>query len=290
MKKILHAVIVLLLFMACNKQKEAINKTDDIAIITTTFGELHVILYDETPKHKENFLKLAREGFYDSTTFHRIIEGFMIQGGDPNSKDENTMNDGQGGPGYTIDAEFNNKFIHKKGALSAARTGDVQNPEKKSSGSQFYIVQGRQVSSIELDQIMAQRNEMVHQEMIRDYVQATDQAELLETITGYIQNQQMNLVDSIITSITPMATEGFVPSTYTDEQRASYAELGGTPFLDGNYTIFGEVIRGLAVIDSVIIQNTNEMDRPLENITMTVTVETMDKTYIQNEYGYIYEQ
>jgi peptidyl-prolyl cis-trans isomerase B (cyclophilin B) len=137
---------------------------------------------------------------------------------------------------------------------------------------------------------MAQRNEMVHQEMIRDYVQATDQAELLETITGYIQNQQMNLVDSIITSITPMATEGFVPSTYTDEQRASYAELGGTPFLDGNYTIFGEVIRGLAVIDSVIIQNTNEMDRPLENITMTVTVETMDKTYIQNEYGYIYEQ
>jgi cyclophilin family peptidyl-prolyl cis-trans isomerase len=200
------------------------------------------------------------------------------------------MNDGQGGPGYTIDAEFNNKFIHKKGALSAARTGDVQNPEKKSSGSQFYIVQGRQVSSIELDQIMAQRNEMVRQEMIRDYVQATDQAELLETITGYIQNQQMNLVDSIITSITPMATEGFVPSTYTDEQRASYAELGGTPFLDGNYTIFGEVIRGLAVIDSVIVQNTNEMDRPLENITMTVTVETMNKTYIQNEYGYIYEQ
>lgn len=289
MKKILSIAVIVLVFISCSSEEDSASKTDDITIITTEFGEIHVVLYDETPLHKENFLKLAREGFYDSTTFHRIIEGFMIQGGDPNSKDDNEMNDGQGGPGYTTEAEFNNDFVHKKGALSAARLGDQQNPEKRSSGSQFYIVQGRPVASMELDQMQAQRNEFARQDMIRKYIQAPEQADLLEKLRGFMQAQLMDSVEASIAAIEPLATEGFIPSTYTDEQRANYAEIGGAPFLDGNYTVFGEVIRGLEIIDVIVAQESNEMDRPLEDISMTVRVETMDKTDIQTEYGYSYE-
>lgn len=114
MKKISLLLLLITVTLACNKSDESEPETDQIAIIRTDFGDMYVLLYDETPLHKENFLKLAKEGFYDSTTFHRVIEGFMIQGGDPNSKDDIPFNDGQGGPGYTIDAEFNSKFIHKK--------------------------------------------------------------------------------------------------------------------------------------------------------------------------------
>jgi len=289
MKNLLSIAVILCLFISCTKQQSDEKTTDDIAIITTEFGEIHVVLYDETPQHKENFLKLANEGFYDSTTFHRIIEGFMIQGGDPNSKDENEMSDGQGGPGYTIEAEFNTKFTHKKGALSAARMGDQQNPEKRSSGSQFYIVQGRPVESLELDQMQNQRNEFVRQDMIRKYVQDPDQLALLEKLRGFMQQQLVDSVEATISNIEPIATEGFVPTVYTDEQRALYADLGGAPFLDGNYTVFGEVIKGLEIIDQIVIQEANEMDRPLKDITMTVRIETMERTDIETMYEYSYE-
>ncbi len=289
MKKILSIAVILLVFISCSRQDDA-SKTDDIAIITTEYGEITVVLYDETPQHKDNFLKLAREGFYDSTTFHRIMEGFMIQGGDPNSKDDNTMNDGQGGPGYTLEAEFNNDFVHKKGALAAARLGDQQNPERRSSGSQFYIVQGRPVASIELDQMQAQRNEFARQDMIRKYVQAPEQAALLEKLRGFMQNQMVDSVEANIAAIEPIATEGFIPSTYTEEQRANYAEIGGAPFLDGNYTVFGEVIKGLEIVDQIVVQTADERDRPLEDITMSVRVETMDRSEIEAEYGYTYNQ
>lgn len=287
MKKYLLLSLFVMLFISCNREQDA-TKTDDIAIISTEFGEIHVVLYDETPQHKENFLKLAREGFYDSTTFHRVMEGFMIQGGDPNSKDENTMNDGQGGPGYTIEAEFNNNYVHTKGAIAAARLGDQANPEKRSSGSQFYIVQGRPVQSIELDQMQAQRNEFARQDMIRKYIQSPEQAELLEKLRGYMQLQQVDSVEAEIAKIEPIALEGFIPATYNEEQRAAYAEIGGAPFLDGNYTVFGEVVRGFEIIDSVVAQETDERDRPLADILMTVTVETMDKSEIEAEYGFTY--
>ena len=124
---------------------------DYVVTIKTSYGDMIAVLYDETPKHKENFVKLAREHFFDSTLFHRVIEGFMIQGGDPDSKNAQPGQPlGRGGPGYTIDAEFNPKFFHERGALSAARLGDQQNPTKASSGSQFYIVQGTIMSEEEL--------------------------------------------------------------------------------------------------------------------------------------------
>lgn len=288
MKKLLIFSLLFTFFVSCSKESDS-SKTDDIAIITTEFGELHVRLYDETPIHKENFLKLAREGFYDSTTFHRVIEGFMIQGGDPNSKDANPMNDGQGGPGYTIDAEFNDRFIHKKGAIAAARLGDQANPEKKSSGSQFYVVHGQPVPSIQLDQMQTQRNEFTRQDMIRQYVQSPENAELLEKLQSFYSQGNQDSVAAIIERVEPIATEGYVPFTYSEADRAVYAEQGGAPFLDGNYTVFGEIIRGLDIVDSIAVQETGPADRPAEDIQMTVRVETMDKSAIEAEYGISYE-
>lgn len=288
MKKYLLLSLTLVLFISCSREEDP-TQLDDIAIITTEFGEIHVVLYDETPQHKDNFLKLAREGFYDSTTFHRVMEGFMIQGGDPNSKDDITTNDGQGGPGYTIEAEFNNKLVHTKGALAAARLGDQANPEKRSSGSQFYIVQGRPVQSLELDQMQAQRNEFGKQDMIRKYIQAPEQADLLEKLRGFMSMQQVDSVEAYIAKIEPIALEGFIPATYTNDQRATYAELGGAPFLDGNYTVFGEVLRGLEIVDSVAVQETAAGDRPVSDITMTVRVVSMSKDDIEAEYSYSYQ-
>ncbi len=191
-----------------------------MVIISTPFGDMKVKLYDETPLHRDNFIKLAREGFYDGLLFHRVIQGFMIQGGDPNSKNAPAGQSlGSGGPGYTIPAEFNPDLIHKKGALSAARLGDQVNPKRASSGSQFYIVQGKPLSSSELD----------------NYTYRTG-------------------------------------VSYTPEQKKIYEELGGTPFLDMQYTVFGEVVEGLDVIDKIAAVRTAPGDRPIEDVKFTVKV------------------
>jgi cyclophilin family peptidyl-prolyl cis-trans isomerase len=184
-------------------QKKKSSKKDNLVTITTPQGEIKLILFEETPKHKANFLKLANEGFYNGTTFHRIIENFMIQGGDPNSKNESPNDDGAGSPGYTIPAEFNPELKHVRGALAAART---ENPAKESSGSQFYIVQ----------------NEF------------------------------------------------------------------GTPFLDGNYTVFGQTISGFDVVDAIAKQPKDFRDRPLADVKMTVKVEELKKKKISELYGYQY--
>ncbi|MFV1885326.1 MAG: peptidylprolyl isomerase [Balneola sp.] len=289
MKKLSLLLLLISLSLSCaQSEKEEVQTTDEIAIISTDFGEIYVALYDETPLHKQNFLKLAKEGFYDSTTFHRIIEEFMIQGGDPNSKDEIPFNDGQGGPGYTIYAEFNTKFIHKKGALGAARLGDQQNPQKKSSGSQFYIVQGRPVSSLELDQVLANINNSAVQGLIREYCFLPENAGILESLQRNQAAGRLDSVQAIINRIEPIATEGYIPKTYSQEQRDTYATLGGTPFLDWNYTVFGEVIKGLAIVDSIAVQQKGPSDRPLENIIMTVRIEEMQREKITTEFGYSY--
>ncbi len=291
MKRISILIVFSILSLTCNDKEgvSSANATDEIAIISTDFGDIHVVLYDETPLHKENFLKLAKEGFYDSTTFHRVMSEFMIQGGDPNSKDDIPFNDGQGGPGYTVEAEFNSKFYHKKGALAAARLGDQQNPEKRSSGSQFYIVQGRPVSSLELNQILQNLNNQGIQEMLAKYVQAPENIELLQSLQQYQMAGQLDSVQTILARIKPIATAGYIPKIYTEEQRGVYSSEGGAPFLDGNYTVFGEVIRGLSVVDSIAIQNTNPADRPFEDIVMSVRVEQMSRDKITSEYGYYYE-
>ncbi|MCX6214116.1 peptidylprolyl isomerase [Spirosoma sp.] len=212
-------------------------KKDYLVSLNTQYGTMRLVLYDQTPKHKENFIKLVDQKFYDSLLFHRVIPMFMIQGGDPNSRNAQADQPlGNGSNGYKIPAEFVPTLFHKKGALAAARDG---NPEKASSGCQFYIVQGR----------------------------VWDDAGL---------QTQLKRVE---------AMKGHVP---TDEQKQVYKTLGGAPHLDGNYTVFGEVIDGLAIVDSVAKQPRNEMDRPEKDVRMSMTGQWVKKKKITKQYHYQY--
>jgi len=188
--------------------------------ISTNHGDMKAVLYNETPQHRDNFIKLAKEGYFNGTLFHRVINEFMIQGGDPDSKTAKKGQQlGQGGPNYTIPAEFNQALIHKKGALAAARMGDQMNPQKASSGSQFYITQGKVYSEAELN------------------------------------NFEMRM-----------------GKKFNDLQKKTYTSLGGVPFLDYDYTVFGEVVEGLEVIDKIAKVQKDRSDRPFEDIKMTISI------------------
>ncbi len=186
-----------------------------IIVFQTTAGNLKIQLYPETPAHTANIIKLVQQKYYDGILFHRVIKGFMIQTGDPNSINAPMGQAlGNGGPDYTIPAEFNPKYYHKKGALAAARLGDQINPKKESSGSQFYIVQGQPLSNAQLESL----------------------------------------------------EKTYRHDPFTESQRKDYTTIGGTPHLDNNYTVFGEVIEGMEVIDSIASAPTDQRDRPLSDI------------------------
>lgn len=251
------------------------NRTEEVVVISTSYGDMIVRLYDATQEHKSNFLKLTKEGFYDSTTFHRVIEGFMIQGGDPNSKDDDLRNDGQGGPGYTLPAEIVRGYIHKKGALAAARIGNEANPAMRSNGSQFYIVHGRERTERDIDQLMAQANNNIEQGLITAYVSAPENTELKQRIDQARMDGNQGVVRDILDEIKPLATKDFEPIVYSPEQREIYIKQGGVPYLDMSYTVFGEVIQGLAVVDSIAQAKKTYADRPVEDIPMILRVQTM---------------
>ena len=208
------------------------------------------ILYDETPKHKENFVKLAREHFFDSTLFHRVIEGFMIQGGDPDSKKAQPGQPlGRGGPGYTIDAEFNPKFFHERGALSAARLGDQQNPTKASSGSQFYIVQGTKMSEAELKTDQIKLNQAM-QQFFQDPVNKA----AYDSIVSIYQSGDMKAYQDFVIRLKPRVEKATGINTSKEvapEILKAYTTEGGAPNLDGEYTVFGKVIKGIEVVDKI---------------------------------------
>lgn len=213
------AFILTFTFMQAQTSAYPAGATEQIAVIHTPFGNITVKLYNETPQHRDNFIKLVKAQIFDGTLFHRVIKNFMIQGGDPQSKNAQPGQMlGSGDLGYTVPAEFVPGLIHKKGALSAARMGDNVNPTKASSASQFYLVQGRVYTPEEIA--------MLRQRGVK---------------------------------ISP-------------ESEAVYTTVGGTPFLDGEYTVFGEVIEGLEIIDRIATQATDRNDRPLEDIPMTVTL------------------
>ncbi|MFK8101580.1 MAG: peptidylprolyl isomerase [Saprospiraceae bacterium] len=215
MKKILYlfsVLIVLSLFSSCNGDDHTYVE------IECDFGKMKVMLYNTTPLHRDNFIKLAKEGFFDDLLFHRVIKGFMAQGGDPQSRGSVPGSPlGAGGPGYTLPAEIG--APHLKGALSAARQGDQVNPQKESSGSQFYVVHGTVQNDASLDK--------------------------MESLKGF---------------------------KYNEEQRRLYKTIGGTPQLDMDYTVFGEVVEGLDVIDKICEVKTNPANRPLEDVKMKIRV------------------
>ena len=218
MKKIIFLAFFLFpaLFMtAQGVEKQESGKDSGVRVeMQTSSGNIVILLYDDTPLHRDNFIKLAGEGVYDGTLFHRVIKDFMIQGGDPDSKNAKAGQMlGEGDLGYKIPAEFRENHINKRGALCAARQGDDVNPKKESSASQFYIVQGRKWSDGEMN-MMEQR----------------------------------------------------FGKKYSDEHRKIYAEEGGAPHLDGDYTVFGEVLEGMDVVDKIAAVKTDPMDRPLEDV------------------------
>lgn len=240
--------------------------------IKTTEGDILVRLYDETPKHRDNFLKLAGEGFFDGTLFHRVIKDFMIQGGDPDSKGapKGKML-GTGGPDYTLPAEFvYPKLFHKRGALSAARLGDEVNPERESSGSQFYIVWGKTYKSAELKQ-MERQLEMQQEQTVFNKLAKENRDKIMELRRNRDRAGLQELQDELIAETKAICLEKGKP-TFTDEQREAYTTVGGTPFLDNQYTVFGEVEEGLDVVEKIQNCETMRGDRPAEDVSMTVEV------------------
>jgi len=215
---IVSPILLTLLISSSARAQEA--QQERIIKIETSLGDMVVKLYNETPLHRDNMIKLINEGFYKDQLFHRVIKGFMIQGGDPHSVGaEKGQRLGTGGPGYTIPAEFNANLIHKKGALAAARKGDADNPERASSGSQFYLVHGRVLTQEEID-ILRQRG----------------------------------------------------VANISKESAEIYKTLGGTPHLDGAYTVFGEVIEGLDVLDAIASEPTDVYNRPVNDVIYSISI------------------
>jgi len=253
------------------------NETATKVRIKTSHGDVVIALYNETPKHKENFLKLVNESFYNNTLFHRVIKEFMIQGGDPNSKGAAAgIALGEGGPGYTIEAEIQNNLYHKKGALCAARQGDNVNPEKRSSGSQFYIVTGKVFQKPELKQMEVQQNQQKENGLMQAFIKAPENAAYMARLQ---EAQAMGkdatkraeaeaAINVLSEEIKPLALAGFVPFKFTDVQLKDYTTNGGTPFLDNAYTVFGEVIKGMEVINKIGTTATAPGDRPLEDVVI----------------------
>ena len=250
-----------------NTNAKTVNATDTLTQVElkTSLGDIVVALYNETPKHRDNFIKLVNDGYYDGVLFHRVIKDFMVQTGDGNSK---TATPGQmlgdGDPGYTIPAEFvYPKYFHKRGALAAARTGDQVNPERASSGSQFYIVTGKLYSSSELEMMKArladgkkqgifQKLAMQHRDEIIKMQSTQDSAGLQALQEKLIAQTEAEYAND--------------PFRLTDQQMDAYTTVGGTPHLDGQYTVFGEVVKGMDVVDAIQNVKTGANDRPEEDV------------------------
>lgn len=235
--------------------------------IKTSMGDIKVRLYDETPLHRDNFLKLAKEGYYEGTLFHRVIKNFMIQGGDPDSKGAPAGKQlGVGGPDYTIEAEIKPNLYHKRGTLAAARQGDEVNPERRSSGSQFYIVWGDTYNAGQLKQFEKQMQMQAMQQAFDALVQQ-HRSEIMQMRRDRNQAALQEMQDRLIKEAeAEVKKNGGVKMT--DEQIATYQNIGGTPHLDGQYTVFGEVTEGLDVVDKIQQTSTARGDRPKDDISV----------------------
>ena len=237
--------------------------------IQTMLGDIVVRLYDETPIHRDNFIKLAKEGYYDGTLFHRVIKDFMIQGGDPDSKGAPAGKMlGVGGPDYTLEAEIKDGLFHKRGALAAARQGDQVNPERRSSGSQFYIVWGQVYNEGQLRQFSKQLK-MQRMQDIFNQLAAARKAEIMQMRRERNRAGLQELQDQLAAEAEKQAA-GY--TGLSEEQQRIYSTVGGTPHLDGQYTVFGEVEQGLDVVEMIQSSATGRGDRPIDDIEMRVSV------------------
>jgi peptidylprolyl isomerase len=267
----LSALLLAPLMQACagnpkteNNQTEKSMETK--VLLETSLGNIVVKLYNETPQHRDNFVKLVNDGFYNGVLFHRVIADFMIQGGDPDSKTAKAGQQlGAGNIGYTVPAEFVfPKLYHKKGALAAARTGDAVNPQKASSGSQFYIVTGAVVDDAQLNQIEQSKQNGLGQSLFQKKV--NENAALIQKMQSEGDQQGLQALQERFIQEIQQALAISPAFKFTPEQRETYKTIGGTPFLDNDYTVFGEVVEGMSVVDKISAVKTAPGDRPLEDV------------------------
>lgn len=272
----LKPIILSLCLVLISKLNYSQTYSPEIIQISTVYGTMKVRLFNETPQHRDNFIKLVKEHFYDSLLFHRIIEGFMIQGGDPDSKHaEATKLLGDGDLKYTIPAEFVPALCHKKGMLCAARNGDDVNPTKASSACQFYIVQGKVRDDKELKSYEKRINKDLVIKLKEEILSKSENQLLKEKITSFKEAKNNDSLMIYIKQLDEKVNVEYEKNphySFKPEHIQLYKTIGGTPHLDNNYTIFGEVIEGLNVIDKIASVGKNKDDRPLIDIRMTISI------------------
>lgn len=249
---------LLFLFISCNSPG---GDKDREVLITTSKGNIKIRLYDSTPIHRDNFIRLVSSGFYDGISFHRVINEFMIQAGDPSTKTVALNVQPDTLTSYTIPAEFRKELFHKKGAVAAARQGNNVNPEMRSSGTQFYIVQGKKYSSEDLSAIEKSINSSIKQNLFSRFLK-----EVSDSVRLSGQPVAEGLIQEIVSDkmFRYMTSEG--DFKFSEEQKIMYETTGGTPFLDGTYTVFGEVVEGLNVVDIIAVTKTGPGDKPVSDI------------------------
>lgn len=265
-----------LVFAAILGNLNAQTLSKETVMIETDFGSLKLKLYEETPRHKANFLKLVNAKFFDSLLFHRVIQNFMIQGGDPLSKQAKPGDSlGHGDLGYTIPAEFDNKLIHKKGTLCAARESDDINPLQASSASQFYLVQGKKRSLEDLKKYEDRINKTYYSNCAREFMKSDSGQILKNTYIRFKTELKEDSASSLNARIEEHIQKIYLKRPeykFNETQIKVYTTIGGTPHLDGTYTVFGEVIEGMEVIDRIAASKTDKRDRPIEDIRMRVKI------------------
>lgn len=248
---------------------------DALVLLETSEGNIKVRLFGDTPKHRDNFLKLVKEGYYNGVLFHRVINEFMVQTGDPDSKNAPAGKAlGAGGPDYTLEAEIvYPKHYHKRGALAAARQGDQVNPERRSSGSQFYIVTGKAYNDSTLKQ-MERQLQMMQKQQIFNELTKQHKDSIMAMRRNRDQAGLQKLQDELVAITEQKAAEN--PAALTSEQREVYATQGGTPHPDNQYTVFGEVVEGMDVVDKIEKAETDGRDRPVSDIRI-ISAKVVDK-------------
>ena len=268
LKTVIISGIVLISLTSANTLKPGDKVTK--VLIHTTKGDMVVELYNETPQTRDNFIKLVKSKFYDSTLFHRVIQGFMIQGGDPQSKKAAPgIMLGNGDVGYTVPAEIKPDLFHKKGALACARTGDNVNPSKASSGCQFYIAQGKVYKDSELTMMEDRQNMGIKQQIFTSIINKPENAGMKQKFIQYQQQSNIDSLRALAATIEPQIDSIYAKSpkfSYSPEQRKAYTTIGGVPHLDGEYTVFGEVVEGLNIVDSIADVKTGQGDRPVQDV------------------------
>ncbi len=261
-------LVYLFLTLSFSWDNSFYKKNDDVKVeMITSKGKIVIRLYSKTEKHKNNFINLINCGFFEGVLFHRVINNFVAQAGDPNSKIHDFNGKlGEESHGETIPAEFFSEYYHKKGVIAAARNPDNVNPLKASSGSQFYLVQGKIYTELELNNLETKINLQNKKILLNKFFIDPQNENYTKRYKDCLQSNSQDSINLFMQKIKPVIFQEYVPFKFSELAIKDYTTIGGIPFLDGSYTVYGEVIEGLDVIDDICIIETNKMDQPIEDV------------------------